>query len=111
HPDYQNGIPANNIAIVPLTGAVSFDATVQPIGVMPGPVADGDDNLFVFGWGATSGGGSPSSTLQRAAVTAGQTSKCQSNFQPFTGQDGNYVCVAFKKSGADTCVGDGGSPL
>ena len=82
HPQFNFSSLSYDISILTLLSEITFTSTVSPI-CLPTPPDDSSaypdysgQVAIVAGWGLTSPGGSPSSTLQEAAVTIVSNQDC-----------------------------------
>ena len=82
HPQFDFSNMSYDISILTLLSEITFSSTVSPI-CLPTPPDDSSaypdysgQVAIVAGWGLTSSGGSPASTLQEAAVTIVSNQDC-----------------------------------
>ena len=90
HPKYENEDGHYDVGILFLSSSITFSSTIAPIclptstqSLYTGQVAT------VTGWGLTSSGGSPASTLQEAEVTIISNEECNDHYP---GKVERYLC-------------------
>jgi hypothetical protein len=66
-------------------------------------------NLYVTGWGVTTAGGHPSSTLQRVGILAIDPNACRAAYTDRITD--TMFCAGIPAEGKDSCQGDSGGPL
>ncbi|MCA1187468.1 MULTISPECIES: trypsin-like serine protease [unclassified Saccharopolyspora] len=109
HPDFQNASSGADVAVLTL----DRDVTATPL-----PIATAGDlpeyrpggATTVLGWGTTTEGGSPSSTLRQAHPPITSDQDCS---RAYGGQydPRGQVCAGLPEGGEDSCQGDSGGPL
>jgi secreted trypsin-like serine protease len=67
--------------------------------------------LFVTGWGITSEGGSPVSTLREVSVPVVTNSVCNDPLSYGGAVTARMICAGDAQGGRDSCQGDSGGPL
>ncbi|XP_072402482.1 venom protease-like [Diabrotica undecimpunctata] len=99
----------NDISILRLKTATSFNSYIWPICMPP---RDGDytnETVVVAGWGQQYFAGPVSPVLLQVAIPVWPLDKCMDSFvQKIT--DDN-ICAAAYEGGKDSCLGDSGGPL
>jgi len=108
HPDYGKGHPQDNdIAILTLSEPIKYTKEVGPICLSQGGAPWAKHVSVVAGWGTTSSGGSPSSTLKEVRVKTMTNSQCAQSYG--SSITDNMLCAS--APGKDSCQGDSGGPL
>ncbi|XP_012709813.2 coagulation factor XI isoform X2 [Fundulus heteroclitus] len=109
HPDYNTRTNDNDVALVQLTSAVTFNDYVRPACLAADGSVFGDGlDCWVTGWGTTSEGGDISQTLQEVDIPIVSNSRCSETYATITD---NMVCAGLTSGGKDSCQGDSGGPL
>jgi len=107
HNNYNSNTMVNDIALLHLGSALSFNANVGAV-TLPAQGAGSSGNAVVSGWGTTSSGGSASAVLLKVTVPIVSDTTCDSNYggaiDPTT-----MICAG--AAGRDSCQGDSGGPL
>lgn len=115
HPNYDDALIMNDIAIVILDEAVTFTEAIRPICLPPADGLSLDDKaVTASGWGATSYGGYEADILQEVALTVQSNSDCEDDWQKKFNDDYFFIFdsqLCAMKPGKDTCSGDSGGPL
>ncbi|CAL1542435.1 unnamed protein product, partial [Lymnaea stagnalis] len=118
HPSYNengNAYP-NDIAILYLSGPVTYNKNVQPAALAPKGSSFANEQCIITGWGRTIGGGAPASHLKQAYITKITRSQCNLRWALY-GQliTDKHICVYEASDPAGTrpsaCQGDSGGPL
>ncbi|KAF2640584.1 trypsin-domain-containing protein [Massarina eburnea CBS 473.64] len=116
NPSYDDGTTDYDVAIFKLSTTVPTSSTVGYASL----AASGSDpasgsTLTVAGWGATSAGGSVSSTLLKVSVPVVARATCNTNYQSLYGESGlitdRMFCAGVTAGGKDSCQGDSGGPI
>lgn len=110
HENYNSRTMENDIALLELVG----DASVTPID----PLSASQESLSapgilatVTGWGVTSEGGRPPSSLMEVGVKIVSNEECN-NPLSYAGEiTPTMICAGFRTGGKDSCQGDSGGPL
>ncbi len=123
HPNYaassSAGSYANDYALLRINGTFPSnliraklpDATVMQAVAKPG------DQVTTLGWGATSQGGSGSSSLREVTIPVVSDSTCAASYNGSTAASGLklvpavQICAGLAAGGKDSCQGDSGGPL
>ncbi|XP_011180883.2 trypsin beta-like [Zeugodacus cucurbitae] len=110
HEGYNSGTKLNDIAIIKLSGSLSFSSNVRSIGLATSTPGNGA-SASVSGWGTQkSGSNTLPSQLQYINVSIVDRSKCASSSYGYgSAIKSGMVCAA--ASGKDSCQGDSGGPL
>nr|CBC01181.1 chymotrypsin-like proteinase 6E precursor [Tribolium castaneum] len=111
HEDYDKYTLANDIGLIPLPQAVSFNDDIQPIALPSQGLTDGS-TVTVGGWGLTSDDGEEASPeLMYVDLVTISNSECSTAYD---GLDINNRVICAKGPGTivqSTCEGDSGGPL
>lgn len=109
HQGYNPTNNANDIAVLRISGAISYGPKVQQIG-LGSSVVPGGTSCILSGWGLTS---YPSSSLpnslQHIGLTTTSISQCKAALPGYPVFD-NHVCT-HHAPGYGACQGDSGGPL
>ncbi|XP_016979466.1 trypsin beta-like [Drosophila rhopaloa] len=110
HEGYNANTMVNDIAIIRLSGSLSFSSSIKAIGLASSNPANGA-SASVSGWGTQSyGSSSIPSQLQYVNVNIVSQSVCSSSTYGYGSEIRNtMICAA--SSGKDACQGDSGGPL
>lgn len=104
----------NDLALLELDRAVTFDEHVVPICLPDRAEKFEGEMATVTGWGRTSFGGDVPSKLMQVKVPVIENTKCQEWFD-FSGHSKRIVdgfqCAGYKNGVMDSCEGDSGGPL
>jgi len=111
HPDYNSGTYDNDIAILELNSALTFNDKVGRITMNTVDPSAGTD-VTVAGWGTLSSGGSSPDIMNKVTVDVISNTQCSVNYntQGYTITD-NMICAGVTEGGKDSCQGDSGGPL
>ena len=109
HPDYDDGTPQNDIAVIELGSEVPLDMYphIKPA-CLPDAGALFPGDAIVSGWGTVGSGSYKNSWLHEVDVTVFSDGRCgymNSYMTP------DMICAGLKKGGKGTCQGDSGGPL
>ncbi|XP_075232444.1 chymotrypsin-2-like [Lycorma delicatula] len=110
HPDYNDKINDNDIAVLLLERSINFTSrpNIRPISYSSKPI-ENDQNCSVMGFGATGASGKVFSTNLKTLMQRVQNNDlCQQFFNYF---NPNSMFCAGAVAGEDTCIGDSGSPF
>lgn len=116
HPQYNSDTFANDIAVITLTRSVPDDD--PRIGTICLPPDDMMGKTYpqpksssgvAIGWGSTSFGGRPSTTLKQVVLPILETSQWPCNIYVTYAQ--GQLCAGELAGGLDTCQADSGGPL
>ncbi|XP_033107883.1 serine protease 33-like [Anneissia japonica] len=109
HPEYDDDVYYNDIALLRLDSPVQFNKFVQPIcyeslEYLP------DTVCHVAGWGLLAEYGTYPNTLQDTSVPLLSIEECRRLLFKFNVTD-NMICAGYASGGRDTCSNDSGGPL
>ena len=110
---YNGNSLENDVVILKLETALTFDANVQPACL---PSADykpetSGKTCVVSGWGTLSSGGSSPSNLQWVGVPLITNEVCSQKYSQYGGVTDDMLCAGLENGGKDSCQGDSGGPL
>ncbi|XP_073890072.1 transmembrane protease serine 3 isoform X4 [Macaca fascicularis] len=112
HSKYKPKRLGNDIALMKLTGPLTFNEMIQPV-CLPNSEENFPDGkvCWTSGWGATEDGGDASPVLNHAAVPLISNKIC--NHRDVYGGiiSPSMLCAGYLKGGVDSCQGDSGGPL
>lgn len=114
HPSYNSATEDSDIAILELSGPVSYTNEIQPI-CLPFELGTRDFSGLTMtssGWGRTSMTGDTSAVLLEADLIYVSTQSCTQD--PYTWSESSITANMFCASGGstkDTCQGDSGGPI
>ncbi|CAH1378247.1 hypothetical protein MTP99_019604 [Tenebrio molitor] len=109
HEDFDKATYANDISIIKLRTATSFNSYIWPICLPPIDRDFVNEVAIVAGWGQVYYAGPVSEVLRHVEVPVWTLEKCANSFlQRIT--DSN-LCAAGYDGGKDSCLGDSGGPL
>ena len=107
HPDYNEDTTNNDFALIKLKEAVDFCAHphIRPICLPTDPSEMfADVEAIVTGWGATSSGGSLSSTLLEVTVKTMTNDKCTNDYGYSSSMiTSEMLCANVEGGGKDSC--------
>ncbi|KAM6965952.1 trypsin-like [Tautogolabrus adspersus] len=113
HPNYNSGTSDNDIALLRLSSAVTFNSFILPVCLAaPGSTFFSGIDAWVTGWG-TIGSGVPlpsPQNLMEVEVPIVGNRKCNCNYGVGRITD-NMICAGLEAGGRDSCQGDSGGPL
>tara|TARA_R100001443_G_scaffold88456_1_gene94924 strand:+ start:497 stop:1309 length:813 start_codon:yes stop_codon:yes gene_type:complete len=105
HPQYSGNSLNNDYALLRLSSPIT---DFEPIQLCTDTDHDEEPVMSTtMGWGATSSGGSSSSTLREVDVPIDDSCGGYSNSEITN----NMVCAGYSSGGYDSCQGDSGGPL
>ena len=105
HPQYSGNSLNNDYALLRLSSPIT---DFEPIQLCTDTAHDEEPVMSTtMGWGATSSGGSSSSTLREVDVPIDDSCGGYSNSEITN----NMVCAGYSSGGYDSCQGDSGGPL
>ncbi|KAK3108393.1 hypothetical protein FSP39_007025 [Pinctada imbricata] len=110
HENYNGNKIDNDIAIMELDQAVTFNDYISPVCIAEEDVSAGT-NCVTTGWGDTQGTGS-NLVLRQVTVPMIAQNTCSS--RAYYGRNFNtqtMVCAGYDNGGRDSCQGDSGGPL
>jgi len=110
HPDHDNSRFLNDIGLIELSSPLNFTQNIQAIKLPEKnkEVLAGEE-CVVSGFGSVEEDGAISKILRFVYLPAVSDAECS---QAFPNQiDSTMVCAGFAQGGADSCLGDSGSPL
>ncbi|KAF4073797.1 hypothetical protein AMELA_G00247520 [Ameiurus melas] len=116
HPNYNTSSLQNDIALIKLKKAITFNNNVRPVCLME---AEKEARFLgkkctVTGWGRLKSGSFPD-ILQEAEVPLMSSEVCakvlsKEDLEPYKVISSN-LCAGYPEGGIDTCDGDSGGPL
>ncbi|XP_076620357.1 transmembrane protease serine 9-like [Colletes latitarsis] len=106
HPNYNSRTIANDVAIIRVDRAISFNAKVRAIPLASSNVAEGS-SCVLSGWGTQRAGGNVPNKLQYADLRVEPQKSCK---RTWSNVQGTQICT-FTKVGQGACNGDSGGPL
>ncbi|XP_056646082.1 trypsin-1-like [Diorhabda sublineata] len=109
HPNFVVATYENDIAILKLKTAISFNTYMWPICLPPAKRDFVNETVIVAGWGRLSFGGSISEVLNQVAIPVWPLETCIDAFAQKITDDN--ICAAAYEGGKDSCQGDSGGPL
>ncbi|XP_075146834.1 serine protease snk-like [Haematobia irritans] len=118
HPDYRHNEPYNDIGLILLTKAITFNSYKHPA-CLPSPYINEEqfNSLIAIGWGHTQFAGQSSSRLQKVKLQPYPYENCASLAASNEGLDilpsglrPSILCAGSTEI-KDTCQGDSGGPL
>ncbi|MBL8261571.1 MAG: trypsin-like serine protease, partial [Xanthomonadaceae bacterium] len=114
HPSYNSSTSANDYALLRINGTFPTnliraklpDATIMQAIAKPG------DLVTTLGWGATSEGGSGTTSLREVTIPVVSDTTCNSATS-YNGRidPSSMICAGLAAGGKDSCQGDSGGPL
>ncbi|XP_068193693.1 prostasin-like [Antennarius striatus] len=111
HPQYNPRTVDNDVALIQLSGPVTFTDFIRPVclAAVGSEYKDGEE-CWVTGWGDIKIGYTlpPLQTLQEVVVPIVSNSDCDKIYHFITN---NIMCAGSYRGGKDTCLGDSGGPL
>lgn len=115
HPDYQEGPPRWDFALVRLESAMEFGDCVGAVCLPEASDVAPGTSCSITGWGTLSSGGSQPGILQEAEVDIISNGDCVAKFQYNSNDiDESMICaqgVSADGKIRDACQGDSGGPL
>lgn len=94
----------NDIAVLELDRAVNFGATVQPVCLPSGSIADFSGSMgIIAGWGRVGETSPVSSVLRSLLVPVWSHSQCQQSGYGVKRITENMMCAGFHDGGKDAC--------
>jgi hypothetical protein len=123
HPNYaassSAGSYANDYALIRINGTfpTNLIRAKLPNATVMGAVAKVGDPVTVLGWGATSQGGSGTSSLREVTVPVVSDTTCAASYNGSSAASGLklvpsvQICAGLAAGGKDSCQGDSGGPL
>ncbi|XP_007542517.1 polyserase-2-like [Poecilia formosa] len=114
HPEYSAATDDNDIALIKLSSAVTFNNYISPVCLAAaGSTFYSGVNSWVTGWGNIGSGAplpSPQNLMEvEIPVVGNRQCKC-SGYAPTTITD-NMICAGLLQGGKDSCQGDSGGPM
>ncbi|XP_040265432.1 chymotrypsinogen A-like [Bufo bufo] len=109
HPSYNSFTIANDITLLKLTSAATFNSRVSPVCVAAGvDVFNGGERCVTTGWGYVNAASQVTpSKLQQVALPLLTTTDCQR----YWGSNILSTMICAGASGVSSCMGDSGGPL
>jgi len=109
HERYNRKTYENDIALLKLKKATTFNNDIWPICLPPPNVKLEGKSAYVTGWGTTSYSGQSSKVLLEVFLPIWKNSDCKRAYtQTITDKQ---VCAGYRQGGKDSCQGDSGGPL
>ncbi len=112
HPNFNAKTGEHDIALIKLNTPATLTPQVATISLLSSPVNDelvAEGRLAtVTGWGTTTEGGVPATTLRKTTVPLVSNSVCTAAYGGITD---NMICAGYAQGGQDACQGDSGGPL
>lgn len=110
HPGFQRDTFMNDIAVLRLKRAVTFNEYIRPVCL---PERSDKDyfgkTVIATGWGTQTFGGPYSEVLREVKLIVWNNTDCNARFaQPITEV---FLCAGAKRREGDACQGDSGGPL
>ncbi|CAF2120793.1 unnamed protein product [Rotaria magnacalcarata] len=115
HPQYDADIFANDVAIITLASILpENDSRIGTICLPPDDdigknYPSPESSAIAIGWGSTSFGGRPSTSLKQVVLPILETTKWPCNIYVTYSQ--GQICAGQLSGGIDTCQADSGGPL
>ncbi|CAH1788527.1 unnamed protein product [Owenia fusiformis] len=106
HEDYDSGTNENDIALMELSGTLSWSSTVRPVCQPTTANIDGRQSV-VSGWGTEFSGGTVTTELRHVQKTIVSNDECLNSY---TSIFDSSLCAGLDDEG-DSCQGDSGGPL
>ena len=116
HPDYQERITENDLALVKLNTSVAFTTSVSPICLPREGVNLTGSPAFSTGWGTSNlGGRVQKNILQQIVQEVISSKECEDIYQEqghaLSLPEGGYLCTLDREGDRSNCYGDGGGPV
>ncbi|KAK3736523.1 hypothetical protein QZH41_009404, partial [Actinostola sp. cb2023] len=111
HPQYDRLSHQNDIALIYLQNPVTFNERVKPICLGKRDDVKSGKMCSVAGWGSSTAPQGTSVTLLNRDLPLVSNQQCNSESHYGDRVDANMICAGYAHGGADSCYGDGGSPL
>ncbi|MFD0725327.1 trypsin-like serine protease [Lysobacter brunescens] len=114
HPSYNSSTSANDYALIRINGTfpTNLIRAKLPDATVMQAVAKAGDPVTTLGWGATSEGGSGSSSLREVTIPVVSDATCNSAVAYNGAIDpASMICAGLPEGGKDSCQGDSGGPL
>ncbi|XP_008066754.1 transmembrane protease serine 2 [Carlito syrichta] len=112
HPSYDSKTKNNDIALMKLQTALSFNDRVKPVCLPnPGMRLEPEQTCWISGWGATQEKGKTSDMLNAARVRLIEPWRCNSRYVYNSLITPTMICAGFLQGTVDSCQGDSGGPL
>ncbi|XP_017835273.1 serine protease 53 [Drosophila busckii] len=109
HEGYNAKTMVNDIAVIRLSSALSFNGNIKAIGLASSTPNNGAAAV-VSGWGTLKSGGSVPAQLQKVDLKIVGRTQCASSTYSYGSEiKATMICAA--ASGKDSCQGDSGGPL
>lgn len=107
HEDYDSSTTSNDIALLQVESALTFDSFVQGV-ALPEQLQDSTGQADVSGWGTTTEGGATPDILQVVTVPIVSDADCRVAYGESDIFD-SMICAG--ADGLDSCQGDSGGPM
>ncbi|XP_076739602.1 serine protease 33 [Maylandia zebra] len=111
HPDYNSETSDNDIALLRLSSAVTFNNYIRPVCLAEkGSDFPAGTTTWVTGWGRI-GSNNPlpfPGNLQEVSIPIVSNADCSKSYSGITN---NMMCAGLTEGGKDSCQGDSGGPL
>ncbi|XP_017873133.1 PREDICTED: chymotrypsin-2 [Drosophila arizonae] len=109
HCMYDKPYMHNDIALVKVSGNITFNELTQPIPLPVGPLREGDE-VVLTGWGSKVPNGESNPNLQKVSMNFVKLEECLEIFNQTDNMGVGHMCT-FSKEGEGGCHGDSGGPL
>ncbi|XP_076154869.1 testisin-like, partial [Alosa pseudoharengus] len=113
HPNYNDSTHENDMALLRLSSAVSFNGYIRPVCLAAsGSIFHQGTDSWVTGWGTIKEGGPfpNQGVLQEVEVPVVDNKVCD-ELLTFIKITENMICAGLREGGKDSCQGDSGGPI
>ncbi|KAK9695821.1 hypothetical protein K7432_012768 [Basidiobolus ranarum] len=108
HPEFDNVLLKNDIALLKVSTKMIFNPQVNSIKISQERIKV-DEDFIALGWGETEEG-KESTYLKEAKINSSKrVEKCRNHLENY--QDNNGLQICAESTDSDTCYGDSGGPL